>query len=434
MLARLRLPFILASLALGLFVAAAIILAPEGNGARALGIPGIIDTGPGTSHIDPVLWGMLYKHAAGESTPANVTVFIGPETPASTGPTLSEQIKEAGGSKVTGKENIWIIPIGAVATVIQRLDVHYISLESELETSDGPRGQSTGIYSRMNDALAEVVRARRNGVPESQAALKTFFVKDNTLAVRIRVSTKALETQVRNWLTSEDIHARPPQRRDSNSYFHEVTAMLPVGKAIPLTNAFPAAYLLGVSFSEQGLPMSRSQWPQATWDFETKTLELLSSTRTTEELLDQEYDSGGNSGSSEPSGQVTEPGGITCTADTINGRRGWETDLNTRLNALGISDWRSACEWGNGVRVGIIDWGFANINDDPDFPRLNIYDEQDNPEGNAFCQNILESTWPAGVLVSILSTDCESLTRANAIEIDHGVNIAELVKDIAPAV
>ena len=424
-----RLPTILALLALGIAVATIVGLSLNGNDASAQDTT-IIDTGPETSHIDPVLWGMLYKHAAGESTPSTVKVIIGPEIPAYTSPTLFEQITGAGGSKVEGEEDTWIIPIGAVAAVVQRPDVRFISLTSEINASGGPSGQGTGTYNRMNDALTEVVRAHQNGVPESQAALKAFYAKDNTLAVSIRVSTEALETQVRNWLTSEDIHARPKQEGDINSSGYTIHAMLPVGKAIPLSTAFPTAFLSAVSYSKQGLPMNRSLWPQFTIDLENEMLEIFTSNLTTDELREQENQDASDTDG--PTGQIIEPGGITCTADTISRRRGWETDLNTRLNALGVSDWRSACEWGEGARVGIIDWGFANINDDPDLPRLDIYHEDDNPEGNAYCQDLLESTWPIGIAFAFLSTDCEPLARANPIAIDHGTNIAELVNDIAP--
>ena len=138
------------------------------------------------------------------------------------------------------------------------------------------------------------------------------------------------------------------------------------------------------SFGQQGLPLNRSQWPQTTLDIENRMVEMLSSSLSVDELHDQEDDSGSSSGNDGPSGQVNEPGGITGTAATINRRREWEGDLTTRLNAVGITDWRSVCNWAEGVRVGIIDWGFADLDDNPDPPKLGIYDEENNPEGNAY--------------------------------------------------
>ena len=178
--------------------------------------------------------------------------------------------------------------------------------------------------------------------------------------------------------------------------------------------------------------MDRSNWPQDTIDLENEIVRLFSSTLTTEELKEQESAGDDASGSQGPSGQVNEPAAILCTADTISRRRGWEVDLTTRLNALGVTDWRTACEWGQGVKVGIIDWAFSNLNDDPNLPRLDVYHPDDNPEGNALCQNVRESTWPSGNLFGALSNDCEPLDRTMLYEIDHGVNIAEIVKDIAP--
>ena len=238
MLTGFRLPVILALVALGLIVAAVAVLRPNGNDVSVQGTASIIDTGTNTWHIDPVLWGMIYKNAAGESTPSTVAVYIATISSVTTTTSLEDQITAAGGSKVENKPDAWNIPIGAVAAVMQRPDVQLISLVSEVESSNGPSGQSSN-YSGMNDPLSDAVRSYQNGVPENQAALKALYVKDNTIAVAILASTKTLDKNVRNWLTARDIHVRPPQEQSINADGYDIGAMLPVSQAPPPHTRLP---------------------------------------------------------------------------------------------------------------------------------------------------------------------------------------------------
>ena len=85
----------------------------------------VIDTGPGTKYIEPRLWGLMYRHAAEEDgLPANVEIKIDVHPDVTLDTTLKKHVTDAGGSHVTG--NIWTVPTGALAGLVQRSDVRGI--------------------------------------------------------------------------------------------------------------------------------------------------------------------------------------------------------------------------------------------------------------------------------------------------------------------
>ena len=98
-----------------------------------------------------------------------------------------------------------------------------------------------------------------------------------------------------------------------------------------------------------------------------------------------------------------------------------------RLREHGVKDWRDDGHTALGIKVGIIDWSFRGLNDTPDLVDLDIWDEDDNPDGNAYCQPVKWGVWPMGRVLDWFSPDCEPIVT------DHGVNIAELVRDMAPS-
>ena len=110
------------------------------------------------------------------------------------------------------------------------------------------------------------------------------------------------------------------------------------------------------------------------------------------------------------------------------------------MRAHGVAPWQAetdGSQTGFGIKVGIIDWGFAGLNDTPGLTDLNIWDEDgteaENANSNAFCQSVRHSTWPGGQWMYFFSLKCEPTKSRIVPPVDHGVNIAELVKDIAPS-
>ena len=85
---------------------------------------------------------------------------------------------------------------------------------------------------------------------------------------------------------------------------------------------------------------------------------------------------------------------------------------------------------GAGVKVGIIDWGFRNLNNDPDLTDLDKVSGFNDLTGNAYCQSVSESVWPLGKTLESIGSQCEPGLGLSAV--NHGVNVAELVNDIAP--
>ncbi len=358
-----------------------------------------VDPGPGTEYIDPELWALLHRQASGEGnlpSPLDIGLIYYIDDDGA----ISAAISAAGG--LLKSESVWQIPTDQVLSIIQRPDVHGAVIVSA--------DASGTASSQMNDTLADVVSAYRAGVPAKQAALYAFFIRGGSVTVLIDVPDSDTETEVRRWLSANTTYAPPLD--PGNGIPLRVAALLPVEQIEPLSQTFPTVSLTAENYQGQGLPMTRSRWPQSALDYENWIVDVL--------LHGPPPDSSG------ASGVVDER--------PIGGLGGWEVDLVARRKAHGVDAWHRKGLDGSGVKVGIIDWGFRGINDDLDLPDLVIVGDKENPNWNALCQPVHMSTWPHGSLIQLVSDPCEPLFGAlgRGVDMDHGVNVAELVQDMAP--
>ena len=60
--------------------------------------------------------------------------------------------------------------------------------------------------------------------------------------------------------------------------------------------------------------------------------------------------------------------------------KGWKIDLDSRLTEHGVNRWHDTNLKGEGVKVGIIDWGFKNLNSVPGFESLVTSSGDDEPQ------------------------------------------------------
>ena len=226
--------------------------------------------GPNTEYIDPALVALLYDHAAGEATPAEVRLAIAANDHQDE--TALEAYIEAGGGTPDG-EYIWLMPIGLVPSVMCRPDVVVAGL---VDPDGTPSWESReNPYHNLNDVLSDIVAAHQGGMPENQAALYALFVRGNSVAVFIEAADAETWGSVLDWLGQRDIYVHPDA--SSSDELHYVGVLLPVGQILPLAQRFPDAYLDAEDHRGQGLPMLRSQWPaEALYFEETLTRQLLS--------------------------------------------------------------------------------------------------------------------------------------------------------------
>ena len=369
--------------------------------------PAIIPLGPEVRHIDPEPWGLMYRYAAGEDVPANVVVVIHTDATITVTKSLKDQVTEAGGSHVSG--NIWRVPTSSLTAVVQRADVVIV------ERVPGLTGQASILaYDRMSGSLEGAVSSFRAGVPASQAALKSFIANNGKVAVLIYPASSSQKQQIRTWLTGQGI---TPIEKVTGAYVgdHAVAGMVPVGKVVTLSDRFPTATLYSESYGGQNLASDRSTWPSGYRDYEADLITFFTNGTVPSWVADGPTPDGSSASDSGAAGQ---------NGDTP---KTWDDGLVERLREHGVKKWQDDGRTALGIKVGIIDWSFRGLNDTPGLVDLDIWDEDDNPNGNAYCQPVKWGTWPMGRLLDWLSPFCEPFVT------DHGVSMAELVRDMAPS-
>lgn len=373
--------------------------------------PAIIPLGPEVRHIDPYPWGLMYRYAAGEdSLPTQIDLAIHIDSTITAAKSLEDQITEAGGSHVAG--DIWRVPTSALTAVVQRVDVVIVK-EARVT------GQAAiPAYGRMWGSLEDAVAAYRARVPASQAALKSFIAKSGSVGVVVDAASSFQESRVRDWMTDRGI-TPVDEVSGADTSDHLVFGMVPLFRVVALSDEFPTARLYAESYGNQGLTSDRSTWPSDLQDFEASFITFF-----TNGTVPSRATSSGSGRGAEQGGVIGQNGDTPKT---------WDDGLVERLREHGVKEWRDDGHTALGIKVGIIDWGFSRLNDTPGLVDLDIWDKDHNPNGNAYCQPVRNSTWPSGMLTQLASKKCEPLRGLDSIEIDHGVNIAELVKDIAPS-
>ena len=367
--------------------------------------PAVIPLGPEVRHIDPRPWGLMYRHAAEEEgLPANIDLTILVDKTITTATSLSDQITQAGGRHISG--NDWRVPLAALTPVVQRADVTVVRV---VPGATGQIPTTPAAYGRMVGPLESVLRSVDEEVPDTQAALKAFIAKDGKVGIVIDATSSSQETLIRNWLTRNGITGID-EVAGADTSDHLTAAMVPVGKVVALSDEFTTARLYTEGYDDQDVTSVRSTWSVDYRAYENDLIAFFTS---------------GTVPSWATYGTSTRTSSATS--------KPWDDGLTERLTAHGVVQWRGSDEFvGEDIKVGIIDWGFSGLNQTPGLEDLDTWHETRNTNGNAFCQKVRHGTWPQGILMMLLSKKCQPLWPGEKIQIDHGVNIAELIKDVAP--
>ena len=178
----------------------------------------IIDPVPGTTHIDPYLWGLLHRQAEGLSVPDRVTVSIGSYPEYDINPGLEEFIASLDGEQVAS--HTWDLPSGEILGVVQRPDV------VQVETEPAPVSEEPFINTRPYDALRMVVAAFAYGVPAESAAQYAMIIKDDSVVVGMNAPDAATITSIRAWLKTKNVYVVPASE-DSGVAPNHLAVLLP---------------------------------------------------------------------------------------------------------------------------------------------------------------------------------------------------------------
>ncbi len=226
----------------------------SGEGQRV-----IIDPGPGTTHIDPYLWGLLQRQAEGLPVPDRITVSIGSYTEFDINPSLEEFIASLGGEQVA--PHTWGLPTRRVLAVVQRPDVF------EVEIEPAPVSEEPFINTRPYDSLRLVVAAFAYGVPAESAAQYAMIIKDDSVVVGMNAPDAGTISSIRAWLKEKNVYALPASETGGAAPNH-LAVLVPVRYIKELGDAFPEVHLSSATHRGQGLTLSRAYWPQETRDLE----------------------------------------------------------------------------------------------------------------------------------------------------------------------
>ena len=367
--------------------------------------PATVILGSGIRHLSPELWSLLYQQLAGTTVPERVSVLI-IENAADTTQSLSDYITAAGGS--SSGNMIWELPSSLLPSLVLRPDVSKMWLQTTRTTRD----VSTDPYPTLglNDTLDDVAEAYAADVPAEQAVLYAFVSKDGRVLVKVTASGATTETAIRTWLTTHNIFLHPQTQSGARDTLY-IKVVLPVAQILPLAQAFPSTPMQADGLPGPGITLSRDHWDDDVVEIAHAPVDWWSTPLVSEGPI----------------------GAAGCPTSPLGGVSTWKTDLASRQTLHGVVPWHSAGIDGTGVKVGIIDWGFYGYGDSPSLCNLTTTTDKTTVGGtyNAFCQDIGEATLPDSYLV--FGSDCEP-NIARFIGVDHGVNIAELVVDMAPGV
>ncbi|MDE2937675.1 MAG: hypothetical protein OXR67_01965 [Chloroflexota bacterium] len=237
---------------------------PSGQGGAGQSRQGqrvLIDPGPGTTHIDPYLWGLLQRQAEGLPVPDRVTVSIGSYTEFDIKPSLEEFIASLGGEQVA--PHTWDLPTGQVLAVVQRPDVF------EVEIDPAPVSEEPSINTLPYDSLRLVVAAFAYGVPAESAAQYAMIIKDDSVVVGMNAPDAGTISSIRAWLNTKNVYVVPTSE-DSGVAPNHLAVLLPVRYIKELADSFPEVHLSSANHRGQGLTLSRAYWPQETRDLEDR--------------------------------------------------------------------------------------------------------------------------------------------------------------------
>lgn len=221
-----------------------------------------IDPGPGTSYIDPRLYGLLQRNADGLPVPDNIAIVIvidGTWTDVPAEPPLDEFIESLGG-ETTGPDT-WELPTDKVVSVIQRPDVYSVGMIQN-DATNGERA-----LPQLDETLQDVATAYASGVHGERAVQYAMFVKGDNVAVGVKAPDADTIGQIRTWLGDRNVYVLPASSTQGISPRH-LPVLLPVNLITELVSAFPHIYLDSATHRGQGLTLSRAYWTQETLDLE----------------------------------------------------------------------------------------------------------------------------------------------------------------------
>ena len=363
-----------------------------------------VSPGPGTQYLGPHLWGILNQRASKQTVPNNIDMELHVRSDSTLSESLADHVTRVGGSNVA--TNIWRVPTSKALTIVHRSDVYYAKLSpSTMADSSSTRDsvrRTTISHLRLDDTLDSVATGYANSsVTDADAAKYALFADGGNVLVEIQISSATRRTSVRNWLRQRSVHYLTPAQTGN---VYSMAVLLPVSRVKALADAYSDINLRAPSPGDYAMDMDRSQWTQAQRD----ASDALVATYRSDYTLPTE------------------------TAETSTGRP-WEVDLTTRREQHGVDKWLGSNLNldGSGVKVGIIDWSFTGINDVRALPILDIATSFTDTSGNAFCQPIIEGVMAEGLILFSSSTPCQAIAGV-FFEVRHGVNIAELVHDMAP--
>ena len=373
-----------------------------------------IDLGTNTTYVDPRLWVTLQKHADGETVPAKVEIQITSRTDVTMDTTLNDYITSVGGTKLS--DHTWRIPTSKALSVIQRADVEQVA------HPPGATGDAATTYPRMDDTLNAIMSAYSGGITASNAARYALFISDDKVLLEMEAPNAATVTRIRTWLTGRSVHV-PPASEFAAFSDHMLYALVPVSRLAALTSAFPTTYLSVSDVDGQGIAMDRSQWDAELQTYETTVVNGYVASDDADDAAGN--DDGGASGSANQGPSTTPTPEPTPPS--------WKSsNLTSKRQTHGVDVWLGRNLKGNDVKVGIIDWGFYGFETVWNLGELAINGAEGVTKPNAFCQPLDEAVMPnMGALKG--SDPCQPSVLGTGINpVDHGTNIAELVRDMAP--
>lgn len=221
-----------------------------------------VDPGPGTSYIEPRLYGLLQRNADGLPVPDNIAIVImidGTWTDVPAEPPLDEFIASLGG-EATGSDT-WDLPTGKVISVIQRPDVYSVGMV----LNDATNGDTT--LPQLDETLQDVVTAYESGVYAEGAVQYAMFVKGGSVTVGVKAPDADTIGQIRTWLSERNVYVLPASSTRGISPRH-LPVLLPANLLRELVSDFPHIYLDSATHRGQGLTLSRAYWTQETLDLE----------------------------------------------------------------------------------------------------------------------------------------------------------------------
>ncbi len=354
--------------------------------------PGTVDPGAGTAYLDPTLWSILQKHSTGGDVPESVRIGMDILPHVTLDRTLADHIKSVGGTHV--EEQTWDIPTSRTLEIIQRSDVSYVVLVQDTPPT---------VNSQLDETLNAVALAMAAGIPAADAAQYAKYSENGKIVVEITAADVSTAAAVQKWLEAQKVYI-PQQQLTMNSNDRVFGLLLPADQIAPLLTKFTTIEIAASNAWNDLLPLTRSRWPADALAFEKRVVATF-------------HPPGPVFYAPPPTPKAKDAALIKKNADLAKSRHNVDT-------------WHSKGYKGDGVTVGIIDWGYT------DFDDVRALDDLDtsvtSDDRNAYCQSVYKSIVPDSYLFRGATSPCEPAAGLGIHKVRHGVNIAELVNRMAP--